>query len=102
MATRATSILWLIDKAPIMEITEAQLPSKEHVLCCNYHHHHQEIRKTASGSRKTVVEEVLPFWSCAGILTTTVMHASTNLSRLVKTYSDLKKNKNRQAKTSYG
>ncbi|KAG0722968.1 hypothetical protein GWK47_043521 [Chionoecetes opilio] len=51
--------------------------------------------KTASGSRKAVVEEVLPFWSRAGIPTTTVIHAGTKLSKLVKAYSDLKKNKNK-------
>ncbi|KAG0728126.1 hypothetical protein GWK47_033142 [Chionoecetes opilio] len=51
--------------------------------------------KTASGSRKAVVEEVLPFWSRAGIPTTTVIHAGTKLSKLVKAYNDLKKNKNK-------
>ncbi|KAG0722559.1 hypothetical protein GWK47_044286 [Chionoecetes opilio] len=51
--------------------------------------------KTASGSRRAVVEEVLPFWSRAGIPTTTVIHASTKLSKLVKAYNDLKKNKNK-------
>ncbi|KAG0711002.1 hypothetical protein GWK47_021646 [Chionoecetes opilio] len=90
MATRAASNLWLINKAPIDEITGARLPSKEQVL-----HHHREMGKTASGSRKAVVEEVLPFWSRAGIPTTTVIHAGTKLSKLVKAYNDLKKNKNK-------
>ncbi|KAG0693174.1 hypothetical protein GWK47_027600 [Chionoecetes opilio] len=48
--------------------------------------------KTASGSRKAVV---LPFWSSAGIPTTTVIHAGTKLSKLEKAYNDLKKNKNK-------
>ncbi|KAG0713788.1 hypothetical protein GWK47_015450 [Chionoecetes opilio] len=91
MATRAASNLWLIDKAPIDEITGARLPSKEQVLL-RYYHHHREMGKTASGSRKAVVEEVLPFWSRAGIPTTTVIHAGTKLS---KAYNDLKKNKNK-------
>ncbi|KAG0710019.1 hypothetical protein GWK47_023658 [Chionoecetes opilio] len=43
----------------------ARLPSKEQVLL-RYYHHHREMGKTASGSRKAVVEEVLPFWSRAG------------------------------------
>ncbi|KAG0710354.1 hypothetical protein GWK47_022985 [Chionoecetes opilio] len=86
--------LWLIDKAPIDEITGARLPSKEQVLL-RYYHHHREMRKTASGSRKAVVEEVLPFWSRAGIPTTTVIHAGRKLSKLVKAYNDLKKNKNK-------
>ncbi|KAG0724873.1 hypothetical protein GWK47_039711 [Chionoecetes opilio] len=94
MATRAASNLWLIDKAPIDEITGARLPSKEQVLLC-YYHHHREMGKTVSGSRKAVVEEVLPFWSSAGIQTTTVIHAGTKLSKLVKAYNDLKKNKNK-------
>ncbi|KAG0716566.1 hypothetical protein GWK47_009362 [Chionoecetes opilio] len=94
MATRAASNLWLIDKAPIDEITGARLPSKEQVLL-HYYHHHREMGKTASGSRKAVVEEVLPFWSRAGIPTTTVIHAGTKLSKLVKAYNDLKKNKNK-------
>ncbi|KAG0718982.1 U2 small nuclear ribonucleoprotein B'' [Chionoecetes opilio] len=94
MATRAASNLWLIDKAPIDEITGARLPSKEQVLL-RYYHHHREMGKTASGSRKAVVEEVLPFWSRAGIPTTTVIHAGTKLSKLVKAYNDLKKNKNK-------
>ncbi|KAG0711437.1 hypothetical protein GWK47_020605 [Chionoecetes opilio] len=51
--------------------------------------------KMASGSRKAVVEEVLPFWSRAGIPTTTVIRAGTKLSKLVKAYNDLKKNKNK-------
>ncbi|KAG0715570.1 Seipin [Chionoecetes opilio] len=72
LATRAASNLWLIDKAPIDEITGARLPSKEQVLL-RYYHHHREMGKTASGSRKAVVEEVLPFWSRAGIPTTTVI-----------------------------
>ncbi|KAG0705274.1 hypothetical protein GWK47_024518 [Chionoecetes opilio] len=59
------------------------------------YHHHREMGKTASGSRKAVVEEVLPFWSRAGIPTTTVIHAGTKLSKLVKAYNDLKKNKNK-------
>ncbi|KAG0699629.1 hypothetical protein GWK47_025770 [Chionoecetes opilio] len=91
MATRAASNLWLIDKAPIDEITGARLPSKEQVLL-RYYHHHREMGKTASGSRKAVV---LPFWSRAGIPTTTVIHAGTKLSKLVKAYNDLKKNKNK-------
>ncbi|KAG0719245.1 hypothetical protein GWK47_050879 [Chionoecetes opilio] len=94
MATRAASNLWLIDKAPIDEITGARLPSKEQVLL-RYYHHHREMGKTASGSRKAVVEEVLPFWSRAGIPTTTVIHAGTKLSKLVKAYNDFKKNKNK-------
>ncbi|KAG0713304.1 hypothetical protein GWK47_016498 [Chionoecetes opilio] len=94
MVTRAASNLWLIDKAPIDEITGARLPSKEQVLL-RYYHHHREMGKTASGSRKAVVEEVLPFWSLAGIPTTTVIHAGTKLSKLVKEYNDLKKNKNK-------
>ncbi|KAG0724984.1 hypothetical protein GWK47_004858 [Chionoecetes opilio] len=93
MATRDASNLWLIDKALINEITGARLPSKEQVL--RYYHHHREMGKTASGSRKAVVEEVLPFWSRAGIPTTTVIHAGTKLSKLVKAYNDLKKNKNK-------
>ncbi|KAG0720236.1 hypothetical protein GWK47_048928 [Chionoecetes opilio] len=93
MATRAASNLWLIDKAPIDEITGAQLPSKEQVLL-RYYHHHREMGKTASGSRKAVVE-VLLFWSRAEIPTTTVIHAGTKLSKLVKAYNDLKKNKNK-------
>ncbi|KAG0717634.1 hypothetical protein GWK47_054035 [Chionoecetes opilio] len=94
MATRAASNLWLIDKAPIDEITGARLPSKEQVLL-RYYHHHREMGKTASRSRKAVVEEVLPFWSRAGIPTTTVIRAGTKLSKLVKAYNDLKKNKNK-------
>ncbi|KAG0716602.1 hypothetical protein GWK47_009284 [Chionoecetes opilio] len=94
MTTRAASNLWLINKAPIDEITGARLPSKEQVLL-RYYHHHREMGKTASGSRKAVVEEVLPFWSRAGIPTTTVIHAGTKLSKMVKAYNDLKKNKNK-------
>ncbi|KAG0713611.1 hypothetical protein GWK47_015836 [Chionoecetes opilio] len=93
MATRAASNLWLIDKAPIDESTGARLPSKEQVLL-RYYHHHREMGKMASGSRKAVVE-VLPFWSRAGIKTITVIHAGTKLSKLVKAYNDLKKNKNK-------
>lgn len=90
MATRATSNLWLITKAPTEEITRAQLPLMEQVLLC-YYHHHQEMGKTVNGSGKVVVKEVLPFWLRAGT-PTTVMHAGTMLSKL---YNNLKKNKNK-------
>ncbi|KAG0723762.1 hypothetical protein GWK47_042002 [Chionoecetes opilio] len=96
MATRAASNLWLIDKAPIDEITGARLPSKEQVLL-RYYHHHREMGKTASGSRKAVVEEVLPFWSRAGIPTTTVIHAGTKLSKLVRRTMTSRRTRTRQA-----
>ena len=76
MNTRANTNLWLICKAPIQEITGAQLPSKEQVLL-RYYFHHREMGRTASASRKAVVEEVIPFWSRAGLPTTTVTHAGT-------------------------
>ncbi|KAG0720486.1 V-type proton ATPase subunit a isoform 3 [Chionoecetes opilio] len=63
MATRAASNLWLIDKAPIDEITGARLPSKEQVLL-RYYHHHREMGKTASGSRKAESKPPRRSWNC--------------------------------------
>lgn len=51
--------------------------------------------KTASAS-KVMVDEALPFWLHARIPSSTVTHAGTKLSKLVKLYNNLKnKNKDR-------
>ncbi|KAG0727484.1 hypothetical protein GWK47_034566 [Chionoecetes opilio] len=56
---------------------------------------HREMGKTRAREQEGGGEEVLPFWSRARIPTTTVIHAGTKLSKLVKAYNDLKKNKNK-------
>ncbi|KAG0728425.1 hypothetical protein GWK47_032480 [Chionoecetes opilio] len=92
MATRAASNLWLIDKAPIDEITGARLPSKEQVLLRYYHHHlHREMGKTASGSRRRWWRRFSPSGRAGRDSDTTVIHAGTKLSKLVKAYNDLRR-----------
>ena len=95
MTTGTSTKLWQLDKSPIHAITEARIPSKEQVL--RYYHHYRVMGKTASWSTKVVMEELFPFWSRAGIPTTTVTHACTNLSKLIKTNDELKKNKNKDS-----
>lgn len=88
MATRDTGSLWLIDEAPIEEITRALLPSKDQVVL-HYFHHRHGMGETSSASRKALMKVAL-FWSCAGIPTTGVAQAGAKMSKLVKAFNDLK------------
>ncbi|KAG0725517.1 hypothetical protein GWK47_038527 [Chionoecetes opilio] len=76
-----------------MKSPEPGYPSKEQVLLRYYH----TTGRWEDGerSRKTVVEEVPPFWSRAGIPKATVIHPGHEAVKAGKGYNDLKKNKNK-------
>ncbi|KAG0715795.1 hypothetical protein GWK47_011131 [Chionoecetes opilio] len=93
-ATRKSSQMWLLDKAPEPDILGARLPLREQVFLFFMYQHHV-FKKTVPDSVSATSEKLKAIWGKAKLTTKTDANIRKNVKNLFEEYQAPKKDRNR-------